>query len=385
MLKKTNRHCSGSWRARCLVALVAAFVSALCAASPATPCSADCGREGLPDARAAVAAAVALPPHGIDELLKVELGGIPQWVNIRGANPANPILLFLSGGPGSPEMPESWTFQRPWEDFFTVVQWDQRGAGKTFASARLVADKSMSMAQMQADTEQLIEWLRQRYGKQKIYLVGFSFGSILGLQVALDHPEWLYAYVGVGQVVNAQRNEQVSYRETLARAEATHHTDAIKGLKSLAPYPNPHGPTPLSNILQERGWVAALGGMRYAQPQVDSALLRALSPAYSADDVRAAQLGEQSSVEILVPQIENIDFDKHRDFACPVFFFAGKEDRTTPSSIVAAYYETIHAPVKRLFLIDDAAHYVMNDAPGEFLMNLVEHVRPLSQTPGPSR
>lgn len=364
------------------MAFVALFASAACSASPAASCPADCGQDQLANARAAVAAATALPPHGIDKLMEVELGGIPQWISIRGAKPSNPILLFLAGGPGSPEMPESWTFQRPWEDFFTVVQWDQRGAGKTFASADRTPDKSMTMAQMQADTEQLIGWLRQRYGQQKIYLAGFSFGSILGLRVALDHPDWLYAYIGFGQVVNAQRNESASYRETLARAASTHHEDAIAGLKSLAPYPNPHGPTPILKILQERRWVAALGGMRYSQPQVDSAQLWALSPAYSADDVRSAQLGEQSSVEILVPQIGDIDFDADRDFACPVFFFAGKEDRTTPSSIVAAYYETIRAPVKKLFMVDDAAHYVMNDAPGEVLVDLVKYIRPLSQEPG---
>ncbi|MGH8146026.1 MAG: alpha/beta fold hydrolase [Rhodanobacteraceae bacterium] len=384
MPKKSTRRCFSSSTAVCAVALLAAFASVACAASPVASCTAACGQNRPSDPRAAIAAAEALPPHGINKLMKVEIGGIPQWVSIRGADPSNPILLFIAGGPGAPEMPESWTFQRPWEDFFTVVQWDQRGAGKTFSSANRIPDKSMTMAQMQADTEQLIGWLRQRYGKKKIYVLGFSFGSILGLRVALDHPDWLYAYIGVGQVVNAQRNEVVGYRETLARAESTHDEAAIKALKALAPYPNPSGPTPISKILQERRWDAALGGMRYSQPQVDSAQLWALSPDYSDDDVKSAELGELSSVEILVPQIENIDFDDDRNFACPVFFFAGKQDKTTPSSIVAAYYKTIHAPVKRLFLIDNAAHYVMNDAPGKVLMDLVKYVRPLSQRPSSS-
>ena len=117
-------------------------------------------------------------------------------------------------------MPESWTFQRPWEDFFTVVQWDQRGAGKTFSTANRQPDASMSIDRMQADAEQLIEWLRATYGKKKIFVMGHSWGSVLGLKVAQHHPEWLYAYIGVGQVVNSLRNETVGYQQTLAQAKA---------------------------------------------------------------------------------------------------------------------------------------------------------------------
>ncbi|HET6463075.1 MAG TPA: alpha/beta hydrolase, partial [Candidatus Krumholzibacteria bacterium] len=88
------------------------------------------------DSRAAIAASQKVAPGGIDELKTVEIGGIQQWISVRGDNPSNPILLFVHGGPGSPMMPLAWTFQRPWEEFFTVVQWDQRGAGKTFESAK---------------------------------------------------------------------------------------------------------------------------------------------------------------------------------------------------------------------------------------------------------
>lgn len=309
------------------------------------------------------------------------MGGIPQWVSIRGADPSNPILLFLHGGPGSPMMPESWTFERPWEDFFTVVQWDQRGAGKTFSAAHRIPDESMTMGELQSDTEQLIGWLRQRYGKRKIYLLGFSFGSILGLRVALHHPGWLYAYIGVGQVVNAHRNEVVGYRETLAQAERVHNEAAIKALKSLAPYPNPNGQTPLGKIVVERRWDAALGGMLYGRTKDDAASIWALSPDYSDYDVKSAELGELSSAEILVPQIENVDFDNDLTYKCPIFFFAGAHDRTTPESIAAAYFKTIHAPVKKFFLIKNAAHYVVNEAPGKVLVDLVEYVRPLSQKP----
>jgi proline iminopeptidase len=329
------------------------------------------------DARAAIAAAQAIAPGGIEELRAVEIGGIAQWISVRGNDPANPILLFLHGGPGSPMMPESWTFQRPWEDFFTVVQWDQRGTGKTFAAAGQRPDSSMTIERMQADTEQLIQWLQRTYGKRKIFLMGHSWGSVLGVRVAQHRPEWLHAYIGVGQVVNGQRNEIVGYRLTLAQAEAVGDTAAIRELKSIAPYPHPDGPTPLWKTVVERKWDVALGGMLYGRTEDDAARIRALSPAYSDEDERSAQLGEESSVVILLPQIAAVDFDDVTTFQCPVIFFAGAHDRTTPTCLVEEFYGRIEAPAKKLFRIDRAAHYVVNEAPGEVLMHLVRDVRPL--------
>lgn len=359
--------------------LLAALTLVACPAAHASSHAPTCPPDHRLAPRAVIAAAESLPPHGINVLRTVRLDGIPQWVSIRGADPSNPILLFLHGGPGSPTMPESWTFERPWEDFFTVVQWDQRDAGKTFSAAHRIPDKSMTLAEMQSDTEQLISWLRQRYGKRKIYLLGFSFGSILGLRVALHHPDWLYAYIGVGQVVNAYRNEAVGYQETLAQAQMTHNVAAIKALQALAPYPNPNGPTPITKVVVERQWDVALGGMLYGRTRDDASSIWALSPDYSSYDVKSAELGEMSSVEILAPQLWSVDFDHDTAYKCPIFFFAGAHDRTTPEPIVAAYYKTIHAPAKKFFLIPNAAHYVVNEAPGEVLMDLVQYVRPLSQ------
>ena len=329
--------------------------------------------------RKVIAAAETLPPGGIDELLPVRIGGIPQWISVRGADRSNPILLFVSGGPGDPMMPESWTFQRPWEDFFTVVQWDQRDAGKTFSAAHQVPDKTMTMAELQSDTNQLISWLRHRYHKRKIFLLGFSFGSILGLRVAIQHPNWLYAYVGVGQVVNAYRNEVVGYRETLAKAEAVNNQAAIDALNSISPYPNPTGPTPISKVLIERKWDEALGGMLYGQTKDDETQFWELSPDYSAYDVKSAELGEMRSVEILLPQLYNVSFDHDLSFNCPIVFFAGAHDRTTPETLVATYYKKIRAPAKRFFLVKNAAHYVVNESPGIVLMDLVRYVRPFDK------
>lgn len=331
-----------------------------------------------PPARAIVARAEAIAPGGVDELRTVELGGLQQWIHVRGNDRNNPILLFLHGGPGAPMMPESWVWQRPWEDYFTMVQWDQRGAGKTFASAGSKPDPKMSIARMQSDAEQLIAWLRAHYGRQKIFLMGHSWGTILGVRIAQSKPDWLYAYIGVGQVVNALDNETQGYLETLARAQAAGNTAAVKALKALAPYP---GPTPvLQKLAAERKWDVALGGMVYGQSVDDANDIWTLSPDYSDADIKAAQAGEMSSIMILLPQLAKVDFDSTTKFACPVVIFAGAEDRTTPESLAERYYARIEAPSKRFFKIEKAAHYVMSEAQGEMLMDMVRFVRPLAGT-----
>jgi pimeloyl-ACP methyl ester carboxylesterase len=330
-------------------------------------------------ARAVIAQAQAIPAGGIDEMRTVELGGLKQWIHVRGRNRANPIILFLHGGPGSPMMPESWTWQQPWEDFFTMVQWDQRGAGKTFASAGSKPDPNMTIAQMQGDTEQLIAWLCHNYGQKKIFLIGHSWGSILGLRVAQSRPDLLYAYIGVGQVVNGRDNEAVGYRETLARAKATGNQEAIKSLQALAPYPGPNGQLSMEKVVVERKWDVALGGMLYGKSTDAASEIWRLSPDYSDADYAAAQAGELSSVQILLPQLAQVNFDSVTRFKCPVFIFAGADDRTTPETLAEQYFQHIDAPEKKFFKIDRAAHYVMTEAQGVMLLDMVKYVRPLAQ------
>lgn len=332
-------------------------------------------------AREAIADSLRVTAGGIQELKAIEINGIKQWISIRGNDPRNPILLFLHGGPGSPMMAESWTFQKPWEDFFTVVQWDQRGAGKTFGESGRKVDPAMTVDQMQADAEALVEWLRRTYQKPKIFLLGHSWGSILGVKVAQHHPDWLYAYIAVGQVVGIRQNESVGYQQTLEKARAVKNAQAIKELESIAPYPNKEGQMPLSSLITERKWDIALGGMLYGRDSDNEAQRWSLSPDYSDRDVRSAELGEAATVGVLLPQLAGVDFSGVSRFDCPVFMFAGADDRTTPQTLAREFFDRIQAPQKKYYKVDGAAHYVFNERPGLFLVDLVRDVRPLSETP----
>ena len=154
-------------------------------------------------------------PNGIDGLEAVQIGGIQQWIEVRGQNVNNPILLFIHGGPGIAFIPLAGAWQASWERFFTVVQWDQRGAGKTYASNdKELQRKTMNIPQMEHDTLDVVNYLRNRYKREKVFVLGHSWGSVLGLWLAHEHPELIYAYVGVGQVINTEQNEEVGYLAT---------------------------------------------------------------------------------------------------------------------------------------------------------------------------
>ena len=225
-------------------------------------------------------------PRGINELVEVEIGGIPQWLSVRGRDRRNPILLFIHGGPGVTEMPISWYYQGPLEDYFTVVQWDQRGSGKTAASSDLAeVIPTITIERMVQDGEEMVAYLRKHYGKEKIFVLGHSWGSVIGLEIAERHPSWLHAYIGMGQVVYTQGNEEAGYRFALNQAREKDNQTAVQELEAIAPYPKPDGSLAVTDILTQRKWLSFFGGMTWGRPDLDyETNLRHLSPDYTDAD-----------------------------------------------------------------------------------------------------
>ncbi|MHA6204959.1 alpha/beta fold hydrolase [Dyella soli] len=321
-------------------------------------------------------------PNGIDEMTKVRIGGIDQWLSIRGKDKRNPILLFLHGGPASPAMPEAYTFQTPWEDYFTVVQWDQRGAGKTYAAnTEQAMAPGMNVDGMTDDAAQVVQYLQQRYGKQKIFLMGHSWGSVLGVQLAQRHPEWFYAYISVGQVVNGRRNEEVGYAFALREATAQGNQEALRELKAMAPYPGPK--LTLDNIGTRGKWEMYYGGLAYGRRDYqfeDDA--ESLSPDYSKADLAAIGKGSLFSLNHLLQPLLAVNFDKVTRFDCPVIVYVGQHDYTTAHELSEKWFDDIQAPSKRLVSFADSAHMMMQEQPGRFLTHLVNDALPLAQKAG---
>jgi proline iminopeptidase len=318
-------------------------------------------------------------PAGIQETFEAELGGTRQVVNVRGADRANPILVFIHGGPGSVEMPIAWTFQRPWEDYFTVVQYDQRGAGRSYALND--PDKiapTLTFERYRDDAIELIELLRRKYGKQKVVVLGHSWGSAVGLGVAAKRPDLLYAYVGMGQIIDWRENERIGMAWTLEKARAGGNAQAVKEIEALRPYPD-SGPFTIDKADGWRKYAIAYGSL--AANRTDANFyLRAprLSPEYAPEDIKAWGRGSEFTVTTLWPRLADLSFSELRKLRVPVVMLLGRLDQTTSAKLAAQWMDHLKAPQKRTIWFENSAHLPMIEEPGRTFAALLEHIRPLT-------
>jgi len=318
-------------------------------------------------------------PTGIQETYSTPIGGVSQWLTVRGQDRANPILLFVHGGPASPAMPTLWQFQRPLEDYFTVVQWDQRAAGKSLAETDPASmDSTLHIGRYVDDAIEVAEYVRKRYGKDKVILVGHSWGTIVAMQAALKRPDLFYAYVGIGQVIDTRENERISYDYGVQQAQAHHNAEALKELASIAPYP---GNTPITRerIIIARKWAQYYGGLsafRDNSPYYFDGPL--LSPDYTAADVCAIDQGNVATLGRVLPEFLDVDLRGVKRFPIPVVMFLGRHDYTTPSAPTADWLERVEAPAKQAVWFEHSAHMIPWEEPGKTLVSLLQTVRPLA-------
>ncbi|RIA44616.1 pimeloyl-ACP methyl ester carboxylesterase [Hephaestia caeni] len=318
-------------------------------------------------------------PDGIQETFTATLGGAPQVINVRGADRDNPLLLFIHGGPGSVEMPIAWSFQRPWEDYFAVVQWDQRGAGRSY---RLIDPEklapTLSVDRYRDDAIALIELLRRKYGKRKVVLVGHSWGSAIGLAVAAKRPDLISAYVGIGQLIDVRENERLGFAWTLARAKADDNQEAVAELEGIRPYPGP-GALDVKKLQIERKWSIRYGAL--AAYREDAAFYfnaAALSPEYAPADIEAIDDGSELAFRALFPQLVDLSFLGLTRVDVPVFLFLGRHDHTCDSALAARWLGKLDSPEKKIVWFEHSAHLPMLEQPGRVLTALVDDVRPLA-------
>lgn len=321
-------------------------------------------------------------PNGVQESYAVPLGGVKQWVYVRGQDKRNPIILFVHGGPASPMAPVSWTFQRPLEEYFTVVHYDQRAAGKTYATNDTTGlGPTIRVAQYVQDAIELTELLRQKFGQQKVILMGHSWGTIVSMHAALKRPDLFYAYVGIGQVINSQDNERVSFEYALKRATAENNQEALKELRSIAPYPG-NQPITRDRIIIARKWPQYYGGLAAYRSDFGyyfNAPL--LSPEYSPADTKAIDQGSLFTLGRILPAFLQVDFKPVKTFPIPVFMLMGRHDYTTPSEPTASWLAQVKAPLKKGIWFENSAHLIPLEEPGKLLLTLVNEVRPLAAKP----
>lgn len=321
--------------------------------------------------------------HGVERLEKVTIGGIEQWVSIRGTDARNPVLLLIHGGPGYVSMPMSWWFTRGWEEYFTVVQWDQRGAGKTYLlNDPAVVGPTMTRERMLADAEELTTWLRRELRKEKIFILGHSWGSYLGLELAERHPDWLYAYIGVGQLTDGPESERRGWRFAMDAARRTGNAEAVSQLQAIAPYFFPGQTASLEDIYIQRRWLDFYGGVM-AQRNGNSAEsdLVDLSPDYTSAEIAHIWDGNGFSERHLLAEVLSLDLTEIRQLNCPLIVFAGRYDVNVNSELAATWFAKVKAPSKQFVWFENSAHLPMTEEPGKFLISLVRYARPLAARP----
>lgn len=321
-------------------------------------------------------------PTGVQETHTVRIGGIDQVITVRGMDRANPVLLYVHGGPAAPMMPASWTFQKPWEDYFTVVQWDQRAAGRTLRAndADAVAP-TIAIDRYVGDAIELIDWLRTTYGKRKVILVGHSWGSVIGMRVLAEKPEWLHAYVGIGQIIHPWSDETIGYTHALDAARSGGNATAVGELEALAPYPG--ADLRGGRIDAQRKWVIHYGGHSAYRDNSDYYFrAQRLSPDYTPEDRRAIAAGSTLTLDRILGQWRSVDFRGLQRVQAPVVMLLGRHDDTTPSRPVADWIAAVDAPFKHATWFEHSAHFAPIEEPGRTLMTLVQRVRPLAVAAG---
>ena len=314
-----------------------------------------------------------IKPNSVASLEKVPIGGIDQWIIIRGHDKVNPILLFLHGGPGSIEGPFAYKFQRDLEEHFIVVNWDQRGAGKSYS--KKIPKESMTIEQFILDAYELIQLLLNRFNQKKLFLVGHSWGSILGTLVVSRYPEFIHAYVGIGQVVNILDNEKISYQYTIDQAKERGNKKALKQLKKLEPYPE-KDINDTKALRKQRKWLLKFNGVMHNGtswwPYIKIALA---SPEYSLKDMIKFIGGLKFSIETMWAQMFEIDLPKQiAELKVPVYICMGRYDYNTPFELAEQYFNQLKAPKKEYIWFENSGHLLNTEESEKFNEILIKKV-----------
>ncbi len=304
----------------------------------------------------------------IHEETFVSIGGIEQWVTINGEDASKPAILFIHGGPGSTISPYAENIYGEWTKDFVLIQWDQRGAGKTYGqnnapeelTREFLIENPLSSQQIVSDGIELSEYLLKRLQKQKLILTGSSWGSMIGAQMALQRPDLFHVYIAHAQVVHYSNNLLNAYQKVLGLAREANDEESIAVLESLGepPYDFARDAGKLLRVVKK---YEAQGS---APPPADWWKVseaynneKDTRHRYDGDDYSFASLMGDKNLGIKPMEAANIDLQETGlNYQIPVFFIHGQHDILCSPELTKAYFDKIKAPQKEFFLIADAAH-----------------------------
>lgn len=318
-------------------------------------------------------------PQAVNEAGYVAIGGIAQWVSIKGASCANPVILVVHGGPGNPLSPYADAIYGAWQKDYTLVQWDQRGAGKTYGRNRPAEDLPLTAAQLRDDGVELAAFLTGHLGQRKLILMGGSWGSYLAVSMAKARPELFHAYLGAAQLVNSTENMRTSREALLALARGAGDSASVAKLEALGapPWRDPRSFGVLRRI--DRKYEAL------ATDPAPAAWWKRADDYLTAQQLIDDEAGEDYSYLQFVGRngdgmFAQVDLPAlGADFALPVFIVHGAEDLLTTPAVAKRYFDSIRAPQKEFVQLPRGGHDPNQALLDAQLKLLNERVRPLTK------
>jgi pimeloyl-ACP methyl ester carboxylesterase len=313
----------------------------------------------------------------ISEKIQVKINGMEQGMFIKSKNSNNPVLLFVHGGPG---MPEYWLTQRfptGLEGHFTVVWWEQRGAGLSYSPD--IPAETMTAEQFISDTLEVTKYLRKRFGREKIYLMAHSWGSYIGIQAAAREPALYYAYIGVGQISYQIKSEQLAYEYALEYYKKIGNTDMVQRLEAAPPTLTVPLPAAYDALRDEYMHGAGIGTTHEMRSVIDGIFL----PSWQFHEYTLGEkinlwrgkIFSRSSDFSLWDTMQATDLTKQvTQLALPVYFFEGAYDYTCAYPLAKEYFEQLNAPVKGFYTFEHSAHSPMFEEPEKMLEILQKDV-----------
>ena len=299
--------------------------------------------------------------QSIAEERMMSLGGVDQYLLIRGRDRQAPLLIFVHGGPGASTTPFWRTYNSELEDEFVMVYWDQRGAVKSYNSE--IDPASMTIDQLTSDLDKLIDALLVEFTQEQVLLVGHSFGTIIALDYVAAHPENVAAYVAVSQITDHMQSDLEGYEWALAQAKATGNESAISQLEEIG-----KPPYEIEEFYTQRRLVNQLGG-GLVEYRSDFELLRTAlrTPEYTLKDAYAFVQGANFSSQALWPEQQNYNaFSRHQKIEVPVYMIFGRHDRVISTQLGAEFFDQLESPSKELIWFENSAHSPMFEEPKEF-------------------
>ena len=300
----------------------------------------------------------------------IEIGGIRQGFFIRTENPENPVLLFLHGGPGSPELAYSEFYESAerLEKYFTVCYWEQRGAGMSFNKS--IDDATMNVKQFVEDARQMTEYLQRRFNQEKIYLMGHSWGSYLGIKIIEKYPENYWAYIGIGQISNQLESEKLAYDYLLNITALSNENKTFEKLKQFdkqAPdFSNNDYLMTVREIMNEYGI-----GVSHQNISMFNLIRNMLFfKGYTLSEKINYFNGTLFSLKLFDNAMNDNLFESSASFGVPVFFVQGKYDFATSYTLAREYLDKIEAPKKAFFTFDNSAHTPNLDESEKFIQTV---------------